>query len=61
MTHGDTDICLETEKGQWKRLARYFEIFEKQKTSGQFFFLLRPKNYHKLSLRVTFGDTFDNL
>jgi len=24
-------------------------------------FLFHPKNYHKLSLHVTFSDTFDNL
>jgi len=25
------------------------------------FFLFHPKNYYKLSLRVTFSDAFDNL
>jgi len=28
---------------------------------GTLFFLFRLKNYYKLSLRVTFSNTFDNL
>jgi len=29
--------------------------------SETYFFLFRPKNYYKLSLRITFSNTFDNL
>jgi len=41
--------------GEVMGLADYISSF------GQHFFLFRPNNYYKLSLRVTFSKPFDNL
>jgi len=43
------------------QLALISPIESRAKRFARLFFLFRPKNYYKLSLHVTFSNTFGNL